>query len=140
MALTDIQKVRLNVGDTDVSFPFLSDDDYTYYLEKNNNSIDKASMDAARAILFQLSTRNQETVDIFSVKNTSADTYLRALQMYISNPNLNPIYTSVQAYAGGISRSDYDSNIDNCDNKSVVTPQEHLERERLASLPNPFLI
>ena len=67
MAYTDIQKVRLTVADMDEAFPILSDDDYTYFLEKNNDNINKASMDAARTILLVLAQRSDETVDIFSI-------------------------------------------------------------------------
>ena len=79
MALTDIQKLRVEVGDVDVSFPILDDTSYEYFLEKHSNNLNRAGLDAARAILFQLSTRNSETVDVFSVKNTSAEAYRQAL-------------------------------------------------------------
>lgn len=132
MALTDIEKIRIEVQDVDLALPFLPDSTYTYLLEKNNNSIRKASLDAARMILYQLSLRSQsEVVDVLSVTggHKAAEQYRLALQMYINDPRLNPVFMSVQGYAGGISNSDYESNLANTDNKHVITPQETLQRE-----------
>ena len=122
MALTDIQKLRLEVGDIDISFPILDDTSYEYFLEKHSNNLNRAGIDAARAILFQLSTRNSETVDVFSVKNTSAEAYRQALLLYIKDPNLNPLYQNLQGYFGGVSLSDMDANNSNADNNIVENP------------------
>lgn len=120
MALTDIAKLRLEVGDTEVCFPILDDSSYDYFLSKHNNSISRAALDAARAILFQLSTMNSETVSIFSVKNTSAESYRQALLLYIKDQNLNPLYQNLQGYFGGVSISDMEANNSNADNNIVV--------------------
>ena len=122
MALTDIQKLRVEVGDTDVSFPILDDTSYEYFLEKHSNNLNRAGLDAARAILFQLSTRNSETVDVFSVKNTSAESYRQALLLYIKDPNLNPLYKNLKGYFGGVSISDMEANVANRDNNIVENP------------------
>lgn len=122
MALTDIAKLRLEVGDTEVCFPILDDSSYDYFLSKHNNSISRAALDAARAILFQLSTMNSETVSIFSVKNTSAESYRQALLLYIKDQNLNPLYQNLQGYFGGLSISDMEANNSNADNNIVVNP------------------
>ena len=122
MALTDIQKLRLEVGDVDVSFPILDDTSYQYFLEKHSNNLNRAGLDAARAILFQISTRNSETVDVFSVKNTSAESYRQALLLYIKDPNLNPLYKNLKGYVGGVSISDMAANNADLDNKIVENP------------------
>ena len=122
MALTDIQKLRVEVGDTDVSFPILDDTSYEYFLEKHSNNLNRAGLDAARAILFQLSTRNSETVDVFSVKNTSAESYRQALLLYIKDPNLNPLYKNLKGYVGGVSISDMEANNADLDNNIVENP------------------
>ena len=122
MALTNIQKLCVEVGDTDVSFPILDDTSYEYFLEKHSNNLNRAGLDAARAILFQLSTRNSETVDVFSVKNTSAESYRQALLLYIKDPNLNPLYKNLKGYFGGVSISDMEANVANPDNNIVENP------------------
>ena len=124
MALTDIQKLRVEVGDTDVSFPILDDTSYEYFLEKHSNNLNRAGLDAARAILFQLSTRNSETIDVFSVKNTSAESYRQALLLYIKDPNLNPLYKNLQGFFGGVSISDMDANNANLDNNIIQSPSD----------------
>lgn len=121
--LTPIQEVRVAVGDLDAAFPLLDDATYEYFLIKNSDSIRRASMDAARTILFQLSMRSDFTVDIFSVKGgKSAEQYRLSLEMFLKNPDLNPILTSANGYAGGISKSDMQANIETTDNNAVITP------------------
>ena len=124
MALTNIQKLRVEVGDTDVSFPILDDTSYEYFLEKHSNNLNRAGLDAARAILFQISTRNSETVDVFSVKNTSAESYRQALLLYIKEPTLNPLYQNLKGYVGGVSISDMDANNANLDNNIIQSPSD----------------
>lgn len=126
MALTEIQKVRLEIGDTDVALPILSDEEYEYLLSKNSNSIRKTSLDAAKTILFKLSINSSDqVVDIFSIKgNAAANAYKEALRLYIKNPDLNGIFDSITSYFGGISNADIQSVIDNTDNNLIILPSE----------------
>lgn len=135
MAITPTMECRLATGDLDTTLPFLDDATYSYFLTKHNGSVRKASLDAARAILFLLSQRTSETVDVLSIQggHKAAEQYRLALQLMISSPEFNPLFTSVQLYAGGVSNSDYDSNLSNTDNKAVQTPQEALQRETTTS-------
>ena len=123
MAYTDIQKVRIEVADLDPGFPLLADDEYSYLLEKNNNSIVRASVDAARIILLKLSQQTDETVSIFSIRGSkAAEQYRLALELYIKNPQLNPLYNNLQGYFGGVSLSDMSANNSNADNNIVENP------------------
>ena len=123
MDYTDIQKVRIEVADLDPGLPLLADDEYSYLLEKNNNSIVRASVDAARIILLKLSQQTDETVSIFSVKGSkAAEQYRLALELYIKNPQLNPLYNNLQGYFGGVSISDMEANAANPDNNIVENP------------------
>jgi hypothetical protein len=126
MALTNVQKVRLEIGDTDVALPILSDDEYSYFLTKNNDSIKRAALDAAKTILFKLSINaSDQSVDIFSIKGkAAADSYKEALRLYIKNPDLNGIFSNITSYFGGISNADIQSVIDNPDNNLVTLPSE----------------
>ena len=125
MAYTDIQKVRIEVADLDPGFPLLVDDEYTYLLEKNNNSIVRASVDAARIILLKLSQQTDETVSIFSVKGSkAAEQYRLALELYIKNPQLNPLYNNLKGYVGGVSISDMAENNANLDNNIIQSPSD----------------
>lgn len=125
MALTLVQQVRLEVADIDPSLPILSDESYEYFLEKNSNSIPRTSLDAAKTILLVLSQRTDETVDIFSIKgNKVASEYRLALQLFLKDPNLNPIYQNCSAWFGGVSKSDMLANDLTYDNNIVRTPNE----------------
>lgn len=118
-----VKAIRIELGDTSPEFPIMSDDEYKYFLQKNDYSIRRASLDAAKSMLMKLSLRPDESVDIFSIKGTgTAKQFMQALQMYISNPDLNPVYQNAMPYAGGISKSDMEVNDSNADNNIIVQP------------------
>jgi hypothetical protein len=117
MALTSIEKIRYELADTDPSFPLLTDSEYEYFLEKNYDSIPKATLDAAKTILFKLSMRSDSTIDIFSLKNSRAAVeYRMALQLFIKDSSLNPVMQNVRSYFGGVSNSDMLANDSDPDN------------------------
>lgn len=121
--LNNIQKVRVECADTDPTFPILPDSTYIYLLEKNYDSITRSAMDAARIILMHLSQRGTETVDIFTIKGSSAaESYRQALILYIKDPNNNPLYQNCQAWFGGVSVSQMQANDANLDNNIIQQP------------------
>ena len=120
-----VANLRIELGDTDTALPIMSDSEYQYFLDKNSGSLRRAAMDAAKSIIFKLSMRTDETVDIFSIKGSSASkSYMQALKMYISNPDMNPVYNNAMPYAGGISKSDMIANDANLDNNIFVPPSQ----------------
>ncbi len=126
MSAANIAKIRYELADTDLAMPMLSDTEYSYFLTKNNNSIRRAMIDAAKTILFKLSMRGDETVDVFSLKGSkAAEQYRMALQMFIKNPEFNPALTLANAYAGGISKSDMMKNVQTLDNNAVTIPDKN---------------
>ena len=127
-----IQKVRMEVGDLDVVLPILTDDVYTYCLENSNENIRRASLQAAKIILMNLSINSSDrSVDVLTIKNSkAAEAYRQALILYIRNPDLNGMYSFINVYGSGISKSDVQSNNDNADNnfvKSFTIPSISLE-------------
>jgi hypothetical protein len=125
MALSSIAQVRLLTQDNAVGFYFVSDDEIEFFLARNNQNVNKTALEVAKVILLQLSMWSaNETVDIFSVTggSKSAEQYRLSLQMFLRSPELNPVFTSVNAYAGGISLTDMQANVDNSDNNYICTP------------------
>ena len=123
--MATIKDIRYELGDTSVEFPMMSDEEIRYFLCKNDNNLQRTALDVAKSLMLKLSMRSDATVDIFSIKGTqSAKTYMQALQLYISNPNLNKIYDSVMPYASGISKSDMEANNMNLDNNIIVPPTQ----------------
>lgn len=121
--MATISDIRFELGDTDVSFPLMSDAEITYFLNKNESNLRRTAMDCAKTIMFKMSMRSDDTVDIFSIKGSkAAETYIKALQMYIKNPEFNIALLNTSAYAGGISKQDMQDNIDVYDNNAVITP------------------
>ena len=122
MAFTDVQKIRLEIGLVNEAADLLSDEELTYFLEKNNNSIKRASLDAAKTALFILSQFQHERVDSLEIwGHTWFENYTKALKLYLTNPNFSINIDSARAYAGGISKTDIRSNIDKEDNFTVIT-------------------
>ncbi len=126
MAVTPemILQVRYEIGDTDISLPFLTDEEYTYYLTKHFESINRAAVDAAKTVLLKLSMRGSDhSTDILSIKGSkAAQAYKEALQLYIKNPDLNGLLRSVSGYIGGVSKTDILANNNTLDNKAVFPP------------------
>jgi len=130
-----INAVRVELGDTDPSLPILHDDEITYFLNKQNGSVRKASLDGARVALFKLSMQGDAVVGVISVRSSrTAEAYREALKLYLTNPHLNPILdglgsyvddngkTQNPVYAGGISNSDMQQNDANPDNNYIPNP------------------
>ena len=148
MAVTPemISACRTEVGDVVIELPILADSEYTYFLTKNSENIRRASLDAAKTILLKLSLNSKSsTVDVLSVNTTMvAGDYRKALQLYIKSPELNGMYSTVSAWAGGISKSDMQANIDNLDNNAVLQPVSAIGNQSQADpktySTNPFLI
>lgn len=124
MALTDIQKVRAEVQDNAGPGLYIIDDStIQYFLDKNNGSVARASLDTARAMLMKLSQQGNETVDILSLSGSKvAQEFRLALELYLKNPLMNPILSTIKGYAGGTSISDIQANNENFDNNIVQSP------------------
>jgi hypothetical protein len=121
--LTLIQQVRLTVQDNSPGLYILSDDEVQYFLDKNTNSVPRASIDAAKSILLNLSMRSDDTVDILSIKNSkTAEQYRLSLQMFLRDPNSSPYLQDLQGYVGGVSVSDMQANNENTDNNVILNP------------------
>lgn len=148
MAVTPemISACRTEVGDVVIELPILTDSEYTYFLTKSSENIRRASLDAAKTILLKLSLNSKDSVvDVLSIKTSmQADQYRKALQLYIKSPELNGMYSTVSAWAGGISKSDMQANIDNLDNNTVLPPVSAVGNQSQADpktySTNPFLI
>lgn len=123
MSLSLIEQVRFLVQDNTVGLYVISDAEIEYLLERNNQSVNRASVEAARVILFNLSTRSDEVVDIFSIRSSqAAKAYMEALKLYIRDPNLNQVGNNLQGYVGGISLEDMQANDANLDNNIFINP------------------
>ena len=125
MALTEIQKCRLEVADTDINFPILSDEEYEYFLKKQGNIVSRASLDAARTILLKLSQRSDESCDIFSIRGSKmASEYRQSLQLFLKDPSTNPVLQNAKGWVGGTSFEDIITNLNNPDNNVVTSPSD----------------
>jgi hypothetical protein len=119
MAFSNIQAVRLLIQDNTPGLYVISDYEINFLLERNNQSINRTALEAARIILLNLAMRGDDTVDIFSIKGAkAAEQYRLALQLFLKDPNLNPALTMSQAYFGGVSKSDMELNDANLDNNT----------------------
>jgi hypothetical protein len=123
-----ITNVRREIQDTVTGMYLLDDATITYYLEKHQESIRRASLDCARALLLQLSMRaNDSTVDIFSIKGSkAAEAYMQALKLFLKDATLNPVLANAQGYFGNVSVADMQANESNSDNQIVQSPASNV--------------
>ena len=123
---TPIEAVRIEVQDNaGPGLYLLQDNEISYFLSKNGNSIARASMDAARAILFRLAQQGNESIDILQLQNSRvASEYRQALQLYLRDPNLNPIMNSLKGYFGNTSKEDIFNNNSDLNNNLVKDPSK----------------
>lgn len=137
----DIQKIRYELNDNSPGLYILDDSTITYYLEKNQGSISRASIDCARAILLRLSMDSKDSVvDVLSIKShKTAEQYRLALELYLKSPSLNPLYNNLSGWIGNTSRSEMQENIENPDNyvTSLAVPDSGFTAP---SSDNPFSI
>lgn len=135
----EIQAVRYELADTDPALPVMADEEIEYFIDKNNGSIARATIDTAKSLLFKLCYRTDETIDILSIKGSkTAEAWARALEMFLKNPSLNSVLTTLNVYAGNISKSDMQANVANCDNNFVASPTSSVVSCNTSS--NPFSI
>lgn len=120
MPLSLIDQVRLLVQDNTPGLYLISDDEVNFLLQRNNNNVNRASLDAAKIILMNLAIRGDSQVDIFSIKGAkAAEQYRLALQLFLKDPSTNPVLQNTQAYFGGVSKSDMELNNGILDNNLV---------------------
>ena len=125
-----ISRIRLLIGDTDESWPFLEDSTYEYLLGKFNSNEKAAAKEAAIYVLASLTKYARERTGQIEVYGSDYfKNYKDFLELFLTNPNtgmFNPIM-----YAGGISKEDMrknDSVIDNVRGKNYIgiTEGEHI--------------
>lgn len=137
MALTLVQQVRLITQDSTPGLYILSDEEIQYFLDKNSSSVARASIDAAKSILLNLSMRTDDTVDILSIKNSkTAEQYRLSLQMFLRDPNSSPYLQDLKGYVGGVSKADMQANNSTVDN-NIIT---NVYTENQTFPTNPFEI
>jgi len=119
MALTDIETVRLLVGDTSTSpfYQLFTDEEIQQFLDLNGGNVRQAARMAAIAASMQLAgwTSRERVGDIEVWSNLSTQ-YLKALENLINDISSASIPNGLMPYASGISWSDICTNNANPDN------------------------
>jgi hypothetical protein len=120
MALTDLEKVRLLIGDTLTSpfYPLFSDNEIQAFLDMNGGNVNLATRMAAIAASMQLAGWNtRERTGDLDVWNTLSTSYLKALDNVISTAAIAiSLPNGLRPYASGISWADVNANNANPDN------------------------
>ncbi len=128
MAMTLIDQVRFLIQDNTPGLYIISDEEIAFLLNRNNKNVDRTALEAAKVVLLNLSMRGDQTVDIFSIKgNKAAEQYRLSLQLFIKDPNMNPILKTVCGWVGGISKTEMLANDNNSDNNIVPSPNSSVD-------------
>uniref|UniRef100_A0AAU6VXB9 Uncharacterized protein n=2 Tax=unclassified bacterial viruses TaxID=12333 RepID=A0AAU6VXB9_9VIRU len=121
-ATSATDRVRLNVGDIWPDFELLHDEDYQYFIDKYNGNENRATLDAARTLLFTLARFTRErTGDIEVYGGDIFNNYYKALELILKDPNA--AISVAMPYAGGIDRQDMRDNLTGTAN-AVLVPTE----------------
>jgi hypothetical protein len=118
VALTDVEKIRIIVGDVvgNPLFEILDDETYEYLLETTNGDVWQAAIKAAIIISLRIASYpTRERAGSYEVWNTYSTSYLAALTNIIKTP-ASLLSTRIIPYAGGISKQDMFLNDGNQDN------------------------
>ena len=119
MALTDIETVRLLIGDIPTSpfYQLFDDESIQQFLDLNGGNVRQAARMAAIAASMQLAGWNtRETTGDISVWNELSTAYLKALDNFINDSSSASIPNGLMPYASGISWVDVNTNNANPDN------------------------
>ena len=119
MALTDVETVRLLIGDLPNSpfYQLFDDESIQQFLDLNGGNVRQAARMAAIAASMQLAGWNtRESTGDISVWNELSTAYLKALDNFINDSSSASIPNGLMPYASGISWSDICSNNANPDN------------------------
>lgn len=119
MALTDVETVRLLIGDLPNSpfYQLFDDESIQQFLDLNGGNVRQASRMAAIAASMQLAGWNtRETTGDISVWNELSTAYLKALDNFINDSSSASIPNGLMPYASGISWVDVNTNNANPDN------------------------
>ncbi len=124
MALTPIQQVRMLIQDNSPGLYILSDDEIQFFIDGSGGNTSRASLEAAKVILFKLALQSvDEKVDILSISGSKAsEQYRLALMLYLKDPGLNPVLSNLKGWVGGISRTEMALNDSVADNNFVQIP------------------
>lgn len=119
MALTDVEIVRLLIGDVPSSpfYQLFTDEEIQQFLDLNGGNVRQAARMAAIAASMQLAgwTTRERTGDI-EVWSSLSTQYLKALENLINDSSSASIPNGLMPYASGISWSDMCANNANPDN------------------------
>ena len=119
MALTDVETVRLLIGDLPNSpfYQLFDDESVQQFLDLNGGNVRQASRMAAIAASMQLAgwTTRERTGDI-EVWSSLSTQYLKALENLINDSSSASIPNGLMPYASGISWADMCANNANPDN------------------------
>lgn len=111
--LTDIEKVRVIIGDTPNTpyYPILEDEDIQFFLDSSGGNYNQAAKRAARAAMFQIaSTPTKEYANEVEVWNVYASEYRKALEYLLKDSYILP--DGLMPYFAGIDWDDVCKYID----------------------------
>lgn len=119
MALTDVEKVRLLIGDVPTSpfYQLFTDEEIQAFLDMTGGNVMQAARLAAIAASLQLAGWNtRERVGDEEIWSSLSTQYLKALENLIKDTSSATLPNGLMPYAAGISWADVCANNNNPDN------------------------
>ena len=117
-------RLRLNVGDTDILEEGLTDEVYQFTLDKHVGSESLASLEALRYLVSKYANFvDEKTGGVFVRESDKYKQYKELLDRLTKDPSFSLLSAGLP-FAGGISVSDQEANCANPDNRQVVFREE----------------
>lgn len=140
MALTDIEKVRLLIGDTTTSpfFQLFSDEEIQAFLDMAGSVMQAARMAAIAASMQLAGYSSRERTGDIEVWSNLSTAYIKALENFIKDSSAATLPNGLMPYASGISWEDFCANNNNPDNIRSPLTKIRLCDKKGFFLENPF--
>ena len=143
MALTDIEKIRLLIGDTPTSpfYQLFTDDEIQAFIDMTGTILQAARMAAIAASMQLAGWNTRERVGDEEIWSSLSTQYLKALDNFIKDSSANTLPSGLMPYAAGISWEDVNANNDNPDNVRLKLAKIQVcDKNGLFTISNPFRI
>lgn len=142
MALTDIEKVRLLIGDVPSSpfYQLFTDEEIQFFIDYAGSIIQAARMAAISASMQLAGWSTRERTGDIEVWSSLSTQYLKALENLITDASANTLPNGLMPYASGISWEDFNANNNNPDNIRSPLTQIRLCDETGSFYSDPFSV
>jgi hypothetical protein len=120
--LTAVEQVKILIGLKYTDEPLIDDVDIEFFLEKENNNVDRAARRTALAVLFTLSQYLHEKsgMELEIWGHTWFENYKKSLELFLKDPSYNVSLNMAKVFCGGIDVQDIQASMQDATTHKVA--------------------